>query len=183
MLIKILLAVVAVLAVLSVIVAMQPSEFRIARSATITAPPEVVFAQVNDLPKWEAWSPWAKIDPQMKQSYTGPSAGVGASYSWSGNNEVGEGSNTIVESRQSELVGMRLDFVRPFKGSNAVEFTFKPEGNGTVVTWSMSGERNFVFKARGLIMDCDKMCGDQFEKGLSQLKMVVEAEAKAVVGT
>ncbi|MHA3772414.1 SRPBCC family protein [Verrucomicrobiota bacterium sgz303538] len=179
MLIKILLSLAAILVVFSIIVALQPSDFRVTRSATIAAPPEVVFAQVNTLRNWEAWSPWAKVDPAMKQTYDGPPAGVGASYTWSGNNDVGEGRNTITESRPNELVGFKLDFERPFKGTNDVEFTFKPEGNQTVVTWAMTGERNFFFKAIGLFMNCDKICGDQFEKGLSQLKSVSEAEAVA----
>lgn len=179
MLIKILIALAAIIVLFGIIVALQPSDFRVVRSATIAAPPEVVFAHVNSLRNWEAWSPWAKIDPAMKQTYDGPQAGVGASYTWSGNNEVGEGRNTLTESRPNELVGFKLDFERPFKGTNDVEFTFKPEGNQTVVTWAMTGERNFFFKAIGLFMNCDKICGDQFEKGLLQLKSVAEAEAVA----
>jgi hypothetical protein len=178
-----LLTLLAILVIFAVIVAMQPAEFRVTRTATISAPPEVIFTHVNDLRKWEAWSPWAKVDPAMVQTYEGPSSGIGAISAWSGNNEVGEGSNTITESRPNELIGFKLEFVRPFKGTNDVEFTFKPQGDQTVVTWAMSGKRNFVFKAMGLFMNCDKMCGDQFEKGLSQLKFVSEAEAVATSRT
>jgi hypothetical protein len=174
MLIKILIAIAVILIVFVVVVALRPAEFHVARSATIPAPPAVVFAQVNDLHKWEAWSPWAKLDPAMKQTYEGPPAGDGAIYRWDGNNQVGAGSTTITESRPTDLIRMKLEFLRPFACTNAVEFTFKPEGNQTAVTWSMDGKNNFMAKAVGLVMNMDKMVGGQFEQGLAQLKSVVE---------
>jgi Polyketide cyclase / dehydrase and lipid transport len=160
------------------VAAMQPSEFRIVRTGKISAPPSEVFAQVNDLHKWEAWSPWAKIDPAMKQTYEGAPAGTGAIYSWIGNNQVGEGRMTITESRPSDLIRIKLEFFRPFAATNEAEFTFKSEGNQTVVSWSMSGRRNFMFKAMGMFMSMDKMVGGQFEKGLAQMKTVTETAAK-----
>ena len=99
MLKKILAGVALVLVILLIVVALQPSDFRVVRSTTIAAPPAAVFAQVNDFRRWEAWNPWGKIDPAMKHSYEGPASGVGAVYHWAGNNEVGEGRMTIVESR------------------------------------------------------------------------------------
>ena len=131
------------MAALAVVVAVQPSEFHVARTATIAAPPAAVFAQVNDFHRWEAWSPWAKIDPAAENSYEGSSAGKGAGFRWSGNSDVGEGSMTIAESRPSELIRIKLDFVRPFAGTNDVEFTFKPVGDQTAVTWTMDGRRTF----------------------------------------
>jgi len=157
---------------------MQPSEFRVVRSATISAPPPAVFAQVNDFHKWEAWNPWAKIDPAMKQGYEGTPAGVGAIYIWAGNNEVGEGRMTITESRPSELIRIKLEFFKPFAATNSAEFTFKPEGNQTAVTWRMSGENNFLAKAIHLFVNMDKMIGGQFEKGLADMKLLVEATMK-----
>ena len=169
------LAVVAVIAVVFVvIVALQPASFRIARSASIAAPPQAVFAQVNDFHKWEAWNPWGKVDPAMKHSYEGPAAGPGAVYSWAGNKEVGEGRMTIIESRPSDLVQVKLDFFKPFAATNTAEFTFKPEGNATLVTWSMSGDNNFMAKAVHLFMNMDKMIGEQFDKGLASMKAIVE---------
>jgi uncharacterized protein YndB with AHSA1/START domain len=178
MLKKILIVVAVVIVVFVVIVALQPSTFRVARSATISAPPEAVFAQVNDFHKWEAWNPWGKIDPAMKQSYEGAPAGTGAVYSWAGNKEVGEGRMTITESRPSDLVRVKLEFFEPFAATSMAEFTFKPEGDQTAVTWSMSGENNFMAKAIHLFMDMDKMIGDQFEKGLADMKAAAEATAK-----
>src|SRR5713226_6692083 len=173
---KIILIALAVIVVVFVaIVAVQPSDFRITRSATIAAPPEAVFAQVNDLHNWEAWSPWAKLDPAAKSTYEGPAAGVGAAFAWSGNNKIGEGRMTVIDSRPNVLVRFKLDFLKPFKASNTAEFTFKPEGNQTAVTWSMYGKNNFLSKAVGLFMNCDKMVGGQFEQGLAQMNSVTEA--------
>jgi hypothetical protein len=174
MLRKILVGLAALVVVLVAVVALQPSEFRVARSATIAAPAPALFAQVNDFRKWDAWSPWAKLDPAMKKVYTGAPAGTGAVYAWSGNGEVGEGRTTITESRPNEVVRIRLEFVRPFAATNDVEFTFKPDGDRTAVTWSMTGRNGFMAKAAGLFMDMDRMVGGQFESGLAQLKAVAE---------
>ena len=177
MIIKILIAF-AIIVVLIVIVALQPSEFRIARRANVSALPSAVFAQVNDFHKWQAWNPWGKVDPAMKQTYDGAPAGTGATYTWSGNKEVGEGRMTITESRPNDLIRIKLEFFKPFAATNTAEFTFKPEGNQTVVTWSMFGQNNFMAKAVHLFMNMDKMIGGQFEKGLAQMKSVVEAGRK-----
>ncbi|MDD5411775.1 MAG: SRPBCC family protein [Methylobacter sp.] len=154
--------------------AMQPSDFRVTRTGTISAPASAVFAQVNDLQKWDAWSPWAKLDPEAKNSFEGPSSGTGAIMRWSGNNKVGQGSMTIIESRPDEFIKFKLEFLKPFAATNTAEFTFNSENDQTTVTWSMYGKNNFMSKAIGLIMSCDKMVGGQFEKGLASLKSVVE---------
>jgi hypothetical protein len=181
MLKKILVGLAALIVVLVIAIVTRPADFRVTRSAVIPAPASAVFSQVNDLKNWEAWSPWAKIDPKMTQSYSGPRAGKGAVSMWSGNAEVGEGKMTITESRSNELVRFRLDFVKPFESTCDSEFTFKPEGNNTAVTWTMNGKNNFIGKAISLFMDCDKMVGGQFEKGLADLKTLVEAAKKQPV--
>ena len=174
MLMKILIALAVIVVVFLAIVATRPAEFRVARTATIAAPPPAVFAQVNDFHKWVAWNPWGKIDPAMKQTYEGAPEGAGAIYTWVGNNEVGQGRMTIVESRPSDRIRIALEFEKPFRATNTAEFTFKPEGDRTVVTWSMVGHNNFVAKAVHLFMDMDKMIGGNFEKGLADMKSVVE---------
>jgi hypothetical protein len=174
MLVKILIAVVIVVLGLAAFIDTRPAEFRVTRTATFAAPAPAVFAQVNELRKWEAWSPWAKKDPQMKQAYEGPAAGVGAVTSWVGNKDVGEGRMTIVESRPGELVRIKLEFFKPFTATNTAEFTFKPAGNQTAVTWSMSGQNNFIAKALQLVFDMDKMVGGDFETGLASLKTIVD---------
>jgi hypothetical protein len=177
MLKKILLGLAVVLVVLIVVIAMQPSDFRISRSAAIPAPPGTVFAQVNELRNWEGWSPWAKLDPSMKQTYEGPASGQGAVSRWVGNSQVGEGQMTIVQSKPEEFVRIKLDFIKPMAATNEVQFDFKPQGSETLVTWTMSGKSNFVQKAFGLFMDMEKMLGGQFEQGLAQMKTAVSAKA------
>jgi len=172
------LLVVLVVAVVAILAALQPSEFRVTRSATIAAPAATVFAQVNDLHNWEAWSPWAKLDPAVKNTFEGTPAGTGAVFAWSGNSKVGEGRMTIVESRPSELVRIKLEFMRPFAATNTAEFSFKPDGGQTVVTWSMYGHNNFVGRAIFLFVNMDKTLGGEFEKGLASMRSVAEAAAK-----
>ena len=178
MLIKILVALAVIVLGFVGVVAMRPSEYRVARTATIAAPAPAVFAQVNDFHKWDAWNPWAKLDPAMKQAYEGATAGIGAIYTWAGNSEVGEGRMTLTESRPSDLVRIRLEFLKPFATTSTAEFSFKPEGDHTAVTWSMTGKVNFMAKVVHLFMDMDRMIGGNFEKGLAQLKSVVEAAPK-----
>ena len=174
---KILIAIGVIVVVFLLVVALQPAEFRVVRSASMSAPPPVVFAQVNDFHKWEAWSPWEKLDPALKRTYEGPSEGTGAIYRWVGNNQVGQGSMTITESRPSDLIRIKLEFLKPFASTADTEFTFKPEGNQTAVTWSMAGKNNFLAKAMCLFMNMDKMVGGQFEQGLAQMKSLVEMPA------
>jgi uncharacterized protein YndB with AHSA1/START domain len=158
-------------------VAMQPSEFRVERTATIAASPAAVFAHVEDLHKWETWSPWAKLDPKAKVAYEGASAGKGAAFSWAGNDEVGRGRMTIIESQSPELVDIKVDFTKPFEGTNSSSFNFKPEGGGTAVTWTMGGHQDFIAKAVCVVFNGKKMIGDQLDQGLAQLKAVAEKKA------
>lgn len=172
---KILIGVGAVLAIFLIVVAMQPSTFRIERSATMAAPAADVFAQVNDFHKWEAWSPWAKLDPAAKNTFDGPSSGVGAGFAWEGNDQVGVGRMTITESKPAERIAIKLEFLKPFASTAATEYTFKGDGKQTTMTWTMTGEKNFVSKMMCLFMNMDKMVGGQFETGLASIKGIVEA--------
>ncbi len=166
------------IAVFLIVVALQPGEYQVSRSATIDAPPAAVFAHVNDLHQWEEWSPWAKLDPNAKNTFTGPESGKGAVFAWAGNDEVGEGKMTITTSQPPEKIELSLEFVKPFADQADVGFTFEPEGEKTNVTWSMHGENNFIEKGFCLFMDMEKMIGEQYEKGLVNLKKVVESGAK-----
>ena len=160
-----------------VVIAGQPDEFKLTRSTSIAAPPEKVFPHVNDFHKWEAWSPWAKLDPACKNTFEGAAAGTGAIFNWSGNKKVGEGRMTIVESLASNVIRSNLEFFKPFKATNTAEFIFRPEGNQTVVKWSMAGKNNFMGRIFSLIVNCDAMVGRDFEKGLASLKALVETAA------
>ena len=176
---RILIGLAAVVIALVVVISLRPAELRVARSTMVAAPPPAVFAQVNDFKKWDAWSPYVKIDPAMKKTYAGAPTGMGAIYAWAGNSEAGEGRATIVESRPNELVKIQLDFLKPMEGNAVAEFSFKPDGDKTQVTWSFVGPCTFIGKAIGLFIDMDKMVGDQFEAGLADLKKVAESTAKS----
>ena len=161
------------------LVATRPDTFRIARSTTIAAPPEPVFALLNDFHQWARWSPWEKLDPQMQKTFAGPPSGVGASSHWSGNKKAGEGRMTITESKPAERLVTALEFVRPFAASNVAEFVLAEAGGGVAVTWTMSGRNNFMLKAFGLFANMDKMIGKDFEEGLANLKRVSEEKRSA----
>jgi hypothetical protein len=177
---KLLLGLAAILAVILIVASFQSDEMNVARSTTIAAPPEAVFKVVNDFRQWDSWSPWTKLDPDMKKTLEGPPEGVGAKYHWDSQKaDVGAGTTTLVESKAPEKVGMKIDMVRPMAGSCDAQFTFAPEGTGTKVTWAMQSKKPFVGKVIGLFMDCEKMCGDQFNEGLANLKKVVESAPKA----
>ena len=155
-----------------VVIAGQPDEFKVVRSMPIAASPGKVFPHVNDLHKWEAWSPWAKLDPNAKNSFAGPESGAGAAMAWDGNKKIGAGRMTITESVPNELVRFRLEFIRPFQATNTAEFTFRPEAGQTIVVWTMTGRNTLFSKLFGLFMNCADLCGRDFEKGLANLNSV-----------
>jgi uncharacterized protein YndB with AHSA1/START domain len=169
--------IIAIIAIVLIAAATRPADFRIERSATLSASPAALFEHVNNHRKFNVWNPFMKLDPNVKSTYDGPEAGVGAVCSWDGNMNVGAGSCTIVESKPNELVRCRMDWKRPMEGTATVDFTFKPEGDKTVVTWTMYGKNNFMGKVMSLFMDCEKMCGPQFEKGLASLGEAAAATA------
>ena len=166
----ILIAIPILLVIFIIIVAMQPSSYRVTRSLAIAAPPDALFPHMNDLKKWERWNPWGKADPNMKLIYGDSTSGVGANYSWSGNREVGEGRLTIAESRPSESVRYKMEFFKPMSGSAEAEFILKRQGQQTEVTWTVTGEKDFMSKAFCLFVSMDKMLGTKFETALADLK-------------
>jgi hypothetical protein len=173
-------AIVALIGIFLIYAATQPGDFRVERSATLAASPAALFEHVNDHHKFNVWNPFLKLDPNVKNTYSGPESGVGAVCSWEGNNNVGAGGCTIIESKSGELVRCRMDWKRPMEGTATVDFTFKPEGDKTVVTWALYGKNNFMGKLMSVFMDCDKMCGPQFEKGLADLGAVAAASTALV---
>ncbi|MBP7141701.1 MAG: SRPBCC family protein [Opitutaceae bacterium] len=175
MLKKILIGLAAILAVILIVAAFQPADFRVERSAKLDAPVDSLFANVNDHHKFALWNPWMELDPNVKNTFSGPDSGIGSACSWEGNSSVGAGTSTIVESRPNELVRMRMDWRKPMEGTPTVDFTFKPDGGHTVVTWAMYGKNNYIGKLVGLFIDCEEMCGPQFEKGLAKLGVVAAA--------
>ena len=174
---KIIGIVVAVLVVavagLLVYAATKPDDFRVQRSIAIKAPPDKVMALVGDLRGWTAWSPYEKKDPAMKRAYAGPAAGKGAAYEWDGNKQVGRGRMEILEVTPSKVV-IKLDFITPFEAHNIAEFTARPQGDNTNVTWAMYGPSPFIAKVIQTVINMDRMVGKDFEAGLQNLKAVAE---------
>jgi uncharacterized protein YndB with AHSA1/START domain len=171
------IVVVVVVAGILIYAAMQPDGFRIERSATIKAPPEKIFVQVNEFKAWTGWSPWEKIDPALKRTYSGAPGGKGAAYAWEGNKDVGTGSMEITESVAPSRIVIKLDFLKPFEAHNTAEFSFAREGDATKVTWAMHGPSPYLSKLMGLVFNMDRMVGGMFEQGLAKLKSNVEAKS------
>ncbi len=147
--------------------------FRIARSITVAAPPERIAPHIQDFRAWEKWSPYEKLDRQMKKTFSGAERGVGASYGWEGNSKVGAGTMTITAATPQQT-SIALHFARPMRSENTAEFTLEPDGAGTRVTWTMIGPKSLMMKVMGVFMNMDKLIGQAFEEGLGQLKDVVE---------
>jgi len=156
-------------------VAMQPSEMKVSRSATMAAPPDEVFAQVNNFHNWQQWSPWAKLDPDASTTFSGPESGEGAKFAWDGNDQVGAGNMTIVASKPAEQIDIKLEFTKPMEGTSDTLFTFTPAGDQTNVTWTTSSQNNFFGKLACLFIDIDQKLGAEFDKGLGSIKALVEA--------
>ena len=166
--------IVVLIAAVLIFAATKPDTFRVQRSASIKAPPEKIFALINDLHRWDAWSPWEKKDPAMKRTHSGAANGKGAVYEWDGNKDVGKGRMEITESSPPSKVAIKLDFIKPFEGHNIAEFTLKPEGDSTNVTWVMDGPAPFISKVMQVFFSMDKMIGKEFETGLANLKTIAE---------
>jgi len=171
--IALVIAIVAVVAVLAFAVT-RPDTFQVVRTALVKAPPEKIFAVVNDLRGWRAWSPYEKKDSDMRRTFEGPPAGKDAVYAWDGNNNVGQGRMEIIDVSAPSRIVIKLDFLRPFEAHNTATFTMIPEGDATSVTWAMDGPAQFVGKVMGVFVDLDKMIGRDFEAGLANLKALAE---------
>lgn len=171
----IVIIVVAVIAAVLTYAATRPDTLSVQRSTTIKAPPEKVFALINDFHRWGAWSPYEKKDPTMKRVMSDPASGQGASYEWDGNKDIGKGSMRITRSSPPSAITIQLDFVRPFEAHNVVEFTLRPQGDTTEVTWAMHGPSPYITKLMGVFFNMDRMIGKDFEAGLADLKTVAES--------
>ncbi len=161
------------MALLAAAIILQPDRFSVTRAAVMAAPPQQVFPHINELRKWEAWSPWARLDPAAQIVYAGPPAGEGASFEWRGDKKAGAGRMTVVESRPFERVRLNLEMRKTFSASHDVVFLLTPEaGERTMVAWTQSGRNTLMSKAINLLTNREKRLGDQFERGLSNLDAV-----------
>jgi hypothetical protein len=170
--------VIALIAVLVLVVATRSSHLHVERSATVEAAPDMVFPLINDFHAWSSWSPWEKLDPEMKREFSGASQGKGAWYGWSGNDQVGVGNMQITDSKPAEQVTILLEFKKPWEATNITTFRLAATPQGTKLTWEMDGENDFAAKAMSLVMDMDQMIGKDFEAGLANLGALAEAAAE-----
>jgi hypothetical protein len=175
MLTAILLGLAAIVAVVLILAAKKPATFRISRSATIDAQPEVIFPLVNELRSHRRWSPFDQ-DTAMKRTYSGPEAGKGAVMEFDGGYKSGTGHFSITDTAAPSKIFMNLVMTKPLSCDNTVEFTFVPQGNATLVTWAMYGSQTFAGKLMSVFVDCNKMCERQFDTGLASLKSLVEGD-------
>ena len=171
---KVLVAVVVLIAGLLVVASLQPGEFSVQRKVVINAPPEKIYPFLVDFRQWPAWSPWEKLDPDMKRTLSGPSSGPGAAYAWNGSSKVGAGRMEIVSVAPPSKASIKLDFLEPFEAHNVTDFNLVPQGAQTEVTWLMRGPAPFVSKLMGLFVSMDSMIGKDFETGLANLKAAAE---------
>lgn len=176
MLKKLLLGLVVVVTVIVALALMRPDSFEVRREILIAAPPAKVAGYLNDFHQWTVWSPWERLDPAMRRTFSGPTCGQGAVYAWAGNDEVGEGRMEIVEDASPARIAIQLDFVKPFAARNRTVFELTPQGASTQVAWTMSGPAPFITKLVGLFVSMDDMVGADFEKGLGQLKAAAEGK-------
>ena len=173
---KILIGLMAIIALLFIYVAVQPSEYKISREVTISASAEQIFPMINNAQQTEKWMPWFQMDPELKMSYSGPESGVGSKASWTSKGEMGTGSSTIVESIPNQLVTYQLEYEEPFQMVQTAQISILPvNGRQHLVKWSVQGKNNFIGRLMCLFMDMDKMVGSSFEEGLNKLKSMTES--------
>ncbi len=170
----ILIVIVLLIAGVLVLAAAKPDIFRVERKTVVNAPPEKVFALINDFKQWSLWSPWDKKDPAMKRNMSADTAGKGATYAWEGNKEVGIGSMEITDSAAPSRIRIKLDFAQPFEAHNLVTFTLTPQDKGTEVSWAMEGPTPYFAKIIHVFMNMDRMVGKDFEAGLAAIKAAAE---------
>lgn len=156
---------------------MQPDHVHVERSLTVNATPADVAPMTSDLKKVNAWSPWEGKDPNQTTSYSEKTAGVGATYDWSGNDEVGKGRMTIKSVEPGKTV-IGLEFFEPFSGVADATVVYAAEGDGTKVTWMYDAKSDMMVKLMGVFMSMDEMLGPDYEKGLAMLKPIVEKHAQ-----
>ena len=173
-LLLIVIALALVVAIVLIIAASRPATFRVERSATIQAPPETVYALIEDFHRWIAWSPWEGRDPALRRDFSGTGHGKGAVYAWEGNKQVGSGRMEIVEAAAPSKLVIKLDFLKPFEAHNTAEFTITPQGGGSTVHWAMHGPSPLMFRVMQMVMSMDKMVGKDFETGLANLRKAAE---------
>ena len=155
-----------------------PRHSHVERSIETSASPATVFEIVNGFRRFNEWSPWAGLDPQTRYTYSGPESGVGARMQWqSESSDVGSGSQEIIAIEPDRSVSIRLDFGQ--KGKPISKMSLLPAGSGTRIVWSMDSDFSDDFVGRYFAPFLDRMVGPDYERGLAQLKRLVEVTPPA----
>jgi hypothetical protein len=175
MLKKLLAVIILFVAAILINAAVRPAHFLVSRETVIQASPETIFPWINHSKKADSWMPWKDSDPGVTMTYSGPEEGVGSKSSWDSKGQMGTGEALVVESVPNTRVKTQLTYSKPFVMSQMAEMSLAPGANGTTVKWSVEGENTFFFRVLGTFMDCDKMIGGEFEKGLAKLKTQLES--------
>lgn len=173
MFVKIAIGVLVALVLFLGYVSTRDGKFRYERSGVIAATKEQVFPYISNLRMGEQWSPYEKMAPGMKKSFTGDDGQVGSKMEFE-SKEAGSGTIEILRIVPNEAVDLKLIMTAPLKGENLIEYRLASEGEGTRFTWTMSGEGGFMGKLMSVIINCEKMIGDQFTQGINNLKAVLE---------
>ncbi len=172
-------ALVGIFVVYLVLCAAGPKKMEVSESMTMNASPAAIWEEIADFSKWNAWSPWHKLDPNMKSTIVGNPGEVGHGQSWeSTDGGVGKGSQKFSEVRTNEFLKSEMHFNGDTEHPAYAAFTLAPDGEGTKVTWSMDGETPFMFRGLSMVMGMNKMIAAEYQKGLGDLKKLVEAKPK-----
>lgn len=155
---------------------MQPADYEVQRIASFKASPAQLYSVISDFNRYREWSPWEKLDPELAATVTGEPGQVGHRYEWSGNNQAGQGSMTIVRAEADQEIELKLDFLKPFKAQSEVFWTLRKTEDGCEMVWRMVGHNpDLISKFFSLAFDMDKMVGGSFDEGLANLKRVVSS--------
>src|SRR3954447_26402817 len=170
------IAIVLAIAIAAVLIlaAAKSDTLRVQRAISIKAPADRIFPLINDFHQWVSWSPYETRDPALKRTYSGADSGKGAVYAWDGDKNVGSGRMEILDTSVPSKIVIKLDFFKPFEGHNTAEFTMLPQGDATLLTWTMHGPAVFMSKVMQVFMNLDRMIGKDFEVGLANLKKLTE---------
>lgn len=166
-------ALIGLVALVVVIGMFLPAGFQVERSLLIAAPPEKIWALLEDPRQWKRWTVWNQRDPAMAVSYGGPPSGAGARWSWQSSTE-GNGEMEFTEAVAPTRLGYRLAF--PDVGMTSTgEITLTPEAGGVRVRWTNAGRVGRSPIDRWFALAMDALVGPDFEAGLANLRRLVEA--------
>jgi hypothetical protein len=170
----VLLGLIVVVGIILAVAAFQPKEFKIERSVTTTGSAEAVYNLMSDFKRLSEWSPWVQADPNSVLSYGEITQGQGAWYSWN-SKQMGAGKQTIVNAVPNQRVDSDLEFLEPWPSVAKAYYAIEDDGTQRKVFWGMTGSNDSILQRAGAMMfDMDGMISREFDKGLNNVKAVVE---------